>query len=41
MNWMAAAIDRPVHDPFELYEQQRIASIQAIAQSLDLAGAIS
>ncbi len=41
MNWMAAAIDRPVHDPFELYEQQRIASVQAIAQSLDLAGAIS
>jgi uncharacterized glyoxalase superfamily metalloenzyme YdcJ len=36
--WLAAAIDRPIHDPFDLYERQQNDSIHEIATALQISG---
>ncbi|MEU9891584.1 DUF1338 family protein [Sphaerisporangium sp. NPDC051011] len=38
LDWLAGEIDRDIHDPFSLYEQQQSASIAEVAKALDLAG---
>jgi uncharacterized glyoxalase superfamily metalloenzyme YdcJ len=39
--WLAAAIDRPIHDPFDLYERQQNESIQKIATALQVSGVLA
>jgi len=41
LDWMAGAIDRHIHDPFELYERQQSQSIDRVAASLGLGGALT
>lgn len=40
LDWLAGAIDREIHDPFALYQEQRTASIGTVAKSLDLPGVL-
>jgi uncharacterized glyoxalase superfamily metalloenzyme YdcJ len=39
--WLAGAIDRPIHDPFDLYERQQTESIQKIATALQVSGVLA
>jgi uncharacterized glyoxalase superfamily metalloenzyme YdcJ len=39
--WLAWAIDRPIHDPFDLYERQQNESIQKIAMALQVSGVLA
>jgi uncharacterized glyoxalase superfamily metalloenzyme YdcJ len=38
--WLSDAIGRAVHDPYDLYEQQRRRSLDAVAQTLELSGTL-
>lgn len=38
LGWLSGAIDREIHDPFELYERQQRDSLAALARTLDLPG---
>lgn len=40
LDWLAGAIGRDIHDPFELYERQQNSSIADIAKALDLTGVL-
>ena len=35
-DWLAAAIDRDIHDPFDLYAREQSASVAAVAAHLHL-----
>jgi uncharacterized glyoxalase superfamily metalloenzyme YdcJ len=39
--WLAGAIDRPIDDPFDLYERQQNESIHEIATALQVSGRIT
>ncbi|MGP4030082.1 2-oxoadipate dioxygenase/decarboxylase [Actinomadura sp. 3N407] len=40
LDWLAGAIDRHIHDPYDLYERQQNDSIAEVAKALGIAGAL-